>query len=94
MSDLSMDIKKLAHLSQLTLTDAEMESYRQELGDIVSHFDVLNQYPLSKALDTQALGELGPLREDCPKQIEMPFTAENAPDFEESENSFVVPPVL
>ena len=94
MNDISLDIEKLAHLSQLHLDSDEIESYRAELGDIVSHFETLKQYPLSKATDTQSLGQLGSLREDTPISKPMPYTSQNAPDFDESANSFVVPPVL
>ena len=95
MSSDDLDLKRLAHLSQLHLSDEELASYRSQLASIVDHFDTLAQKNISAAPDTaQALGELGPLRKDKGIRCEIPYIKENAPDFDEQANSFVVPPVL
>lgn len=44
MSKLSRDqVLKLAKLSQLTLTEEEIERYQQELGSILDYFERLNE---------------------------------------------------
>lgn len=95
MSSDALDLKRLAHLSQLELDEEELSSYASQLASVVDHFDSLAKHKIPAAPNTaQALGELGPLRKDEGLRSQIPYIKENAPDFDEDANSFVVPPVL
>ncbi|MBL8159209.1 Asp-tRNA(Asn)/Glu-tRNA(Gln) amidotransferase subunit GatC [Candidatus Saccharibacteria bacterium] len=50
MADITIeDVKKVARLSGLTLTDTECETYREQFAEILGYFDRL------KAVDTTGL---------------------------------------
>lgn len=46
------DVEHIAHLARLALTPAEIEAYRQQLSDILDHFEALKQIDTSAVAPT------------------------------------------
>jgi aspartyl-tRNA(Asn)/glutamyl-tRNA(Gln) amidotransferase subunit C len=59
------DILKLARLSRLKLSDAEIEKFQHEIGDIISYVDMLKDVDVGSLKPTyQVTGLVNVTRED------------------------------
>jgi aspartyl-tRNA(Asn)/glutamyl-tRNA(Gln) amidotransferase subunit C len=64
------DVLKVAALANLELTDAEVETYRGQLDDILTYIDKLNEIdtsciePMTQVVTASADGSTSTLRED------------------------------
>ncbi|HOG69196.1 MAG TPA: Asp-tRNA(Asn)/Glu-tRNA(Gln) amidotransferase subunit GatC [Fibrobacteraceae bacterium] len=88
------DILKLAKLSRLDLSEADMESVSTHLGQMLNHMEALCELDLSGVEPmTGVENETTPLREDVPQPS---FSTEqifrNAPKVES--DHFVIPKVI
>ena len=52
MPDAQIDIRKVATLARLSLTDAEAQKYQEQLGGILRYIDKLSSYDLEGAEPT------------------------------------------
>ncbi|HYF33861.1 MAG TPA: Asp-tRNA(Asn)/Glu-tRNA(Gln) amidotransferase subunit GatC [Prosthecobacter sp.] len=63
-----IDIKKVATLARLALTDAELATYQEQLGGILNYIDKLSGYDLEAAEPTaHAMPVFDVLRPDEPR---------------------------
>ncbi|MDZ4288177.1 MAG: Asp-tRNA(Asn)/Glu-tRNA(Gln) amidotransferase subunit GatC [Prosthecobacter sp.] len=63
-----IDIRKVATLARLSLTDAEAAQYQQQLGGILNYIDKLSSYDLEAAEPTaHAMPVFDVLRPDVPR---------------------------
>ncbi|OJX40596.1 MAG: hypothetical protein BGO78_06325 [Chloroflexi bacterium 44-23] len=90
----TQEVQHIAELARLSLTQADLELYRQQLSDILEYATSLNELdttgisPTSSVLVMQA-----PLRSDRPQAgFTTQQTLQNAPH--SVENQFKVPPVM
>ena len=61
----SDDVRKLAHLSRLSLTDEEVEKMRAEIESIISYIDVIQKVKLSETPEsTVYFDSINIMRED------------------------------
>jgi len=65
MSFSTADIKHIAHLARLTLTEQEIKQYRREISGIVSYVDKLASINVTKELATTNLINNNLLRTDA-----------------------------
>ena len=79
------DVLKVAALANLELTDAEVETYRGQLDDILTYIDKLNEVdtsgvePMAQVLATSA--DDSELRDDVPVRADViTEVLEGAPD--------------
>lgn len=88
------EIKQIAHLARLDLTDREIESYGGQLSAILDYADRLKQVDTSGISPTSSvLPPHSMLREDVARPgLELDAALQNAPRQEQSQ--FRVPPVL
>lgn len=88
------EIKQIAHLARLDLTDREIESYGGQLSAILDYADRLKQVDTSGISPTSSV--LPPhtmLREDVARPgLELAAALQNAP--RQEMDQFRVPPVL
>jgi aspartyl-tRNA(Asn)/glutamyl-tRNA(Gln) amidotransferase subunit C len=94
MSLTEEEVKHIAHLARLELSDAELESYREQLSAILEYADRLKKVDTSGIPPTSSV--LPPhtfLREDIPHPgLSTAEALQNASC--EEQNQFRVPPVL
>ena len=76
------DVEHIAHLARLALTPEEVEQYRQQLSDILEHFDTLRQVDTSTVPPTATVLPLRTVMQD--DQVRPGLSTEdalaNAPD--------------
>ncbi len=88
------EVKYIAHLARLDLTELELQSYREQLSAILEYADRLKQVDTSGIAPTSSV--LPPhtfLREDAPQPgLSTAAALQNAP--RQELNQFRVPPVL
>ena len=82
MSLSTADVEHIAELAKLALTPDEVEHYRQQLSDILEHFETLKQVDTSTVLPTASVL---PLRTVMREDVVRPSLATedalaNAPD--------------
>lgn len=95
MADISKEeVKRVAELARLEVTDDECEHYREHLSEIISYFDKLNELdtegvePTTHVLDLKNV-----FSSDEPKHtITREEAFENAPDHEDG--YFRVPSIM
>ncbi|ASN06992.1 Asp-tRNA(Asn)/Glu-tRNA(Gln) amidotransferase subunit GatC [Virgibacillus necropolis] len=95
MSDITNDdVKHVAHLARLAITDEEAEKFTKQLSKIIHYADLLNELdtddiePTTHVLETKNV-----LRKDEPKQwITQDEALKNAPD--KKDGHFRVPSVM
>lgn len=63
----TVDIKKLEHLSCLSLSESERESLAQDLGEMLAFVEALTE-GARETSDVATLSERGTLREDIPRE--------------------------
>ena len=88
------DVEHIAHLARLQLTPAEVQQYRQELSDILDHFETLIQVDTSAVSPTASVLSLRTVMRDDTVGTSLPTedALANAPDAEEG--YFRVPAVF
>lgn len=88
------DVEHIAHLARLQLTPAEVQQYRQELSDILDHFEALIQVDTSTVSPTASVLSLRTVMRDDTVGTSLPTedALANAPDAEEG--YFRVPAVF
>ncbi len=64
MSLSNKDIKHIAKLARLTLTDSEIKKYRREISGIISYLEHVAEINLGKAEATPSLSSESVLRRD------------------------------
>ena len=86
MSSITIDdVKRLAQLSALTITDEEAESLRRQLGDILGYVEQLDQVDTTGLEPTYQVGGLeNVMREDQVHEygVDRDGLLKNAPDTE------------
>lgn len=94
MSITSDDVKHVAHLAKLNLTESEIDAYTRQLGNILTYMEKLNQLdtadvkPLSHVMEvTNAFRE-----DDTQSSLDREKALENAP--ETDGEFFLVPKVI
>lgn len=89
------DMDKLSKLAHIHLSDEEKQRFSNELDHVLKHFETLSKLPLHDKLPQNTLlGERQDLRNDHAKKNDGLNMPQNAPDWDEQESSFVVPPIL
>ena len=88
------DVKHVAHLAKLELTESEIDEYTRQLGDILTYMEKLNQLdttdvkPLSHVMEVT-----NAFREDEPQpSLDREDALSNAP--ESDDEFFLVPKVI
>ncbi|WP_186578441.1 Asp-tRNA(Asn)/Glu-tRNA(Gln) amidotransferase subunit GatC [Aquibacillus kalidii] len=95
MSEISKEqVKHVAHLARLALTDEEVEKMTQQLGDIINYAELLNELDTDNVEPTTHVLDLkNVMRKDEPKKwIEKEDALKNAPD--QKNGHFRVPSIL
>ncbi|WP_173917416.1 Asp-tRNA(Asn)/Glu-tRNA(Gln) amidotransferase subunit GatC [Halobacillus sp. Marseille-Q1614] len=95
MSRISKDeVKHVAHLARLSITEEEADMFTKQLDDIITYAEQLNELdtegvkPTTHVLDIQNV-----MRKDEPKKwIEKEDALKNAPD--QQDGQFKVPSIL
>lgn len=95
MADISKEqVKRVADLARLALTDEEVELFAKQLGDIIDYAELLNELdtegvePTTHVLDLKNV-----MRKDEPKKwITQEEALKNAPDVQDGQ--FRVPAIL
>lgn len=88
------EVAHIARLARLALTDAELETYREQLSAILDHVAQLGELDTTGIPPTASvLPDQAPLRPDDPRPGLDPAALEaNAPDWEAGQ--FRVPPIF
>ena len=88
------DVEQIAHLARLEITDAQVETYQQQLSDILKYAEMLNELDLDGIEPTtHAVPMVNVLRADVVETaLAMDDVLQNAP--REAENQFVIQAVL
>jgi aspartyl-tRNA(Asn)/glutamyl-tRNA(Gln) amidotransferase subunit C len=88
------DVEHIAHLARLQLTPDEVQQYRQELSDILDHFEALRQVDTSTVSPTASVVSLRTVMRDDMVGSSLPTedALANAPDAEDG--YFRVPAVF
>ena len=88
------EVKHIANLARLQLSDEELQKYQHQLSDILDYAVMLQKIDTSNIPPTSSmLIDRLELREDTPSTcLKAEELMANAPQFEESQ--FRVPPVL
>ena len=88
------EVKHIANLARLELSDEELERYRQQLSSILDHVAQLSELDTSDIEPlTSVLAEQSMLRADKPGEaLPLDKLLSNAPDTDK--NQFKVPPIL
>ncbi|GAA5417452.1 aspartyl/glutamyl-tRNA(Asn/Gln) amidotransferase subunit C [Paraliobacillus ryukyuensis] len=95
MSDISKEqVKHVAHLARLAITDEEVEKMTKQLGDIINYAELLNELDTDNVEPTTHVLDLkNVMRKDEPKKwIEKEDALKNAPD--QQDGQFRVPSIL
>lgn len=88
------DVERMAELAALSLTEEEVESLREELGSLLSHFEKLRSLDLDEVPPTEQMAAgPAPLHADEVRPSLSPEKAlENAPEREGT--SLLVPRII
>ena len=87
-------VAKVATLSRLKLTDAELDTFTHQMQDILKYVDMLEEVdteniePMAHAVEQQNVFREDKLRESLPRENAL----QNAPNTDGS--YFLVPPIL
>ncbi len=89
-------IRKVALLARLSLTDVEVEKYREQLASVFAYMEVLNEVDLEGVAPTaQVTGLTNVLRADRVHESDAAMRAAIIAQFpERAGDALVVPPVL
>ena len=89
-----IDVRYVAHLARLELTDAEMEKFSKQLGDILGHIEQLKKLNVEGIEPTFVGVEISlSLREDKVKRsLPVSEAIKNAP--KKANNLFIVPKIV
>ncbi len=88
------DVRKVAHLARLRLSDAELQTYTRQLGDVLQYVELLNVVdtadvaPLAHPHETQNVLRPDESRESLPREAALA----NAP--RSDGRYFLVPAIL
>lgn len=87
-------VRHIAHLARLALTDDEVTRYRQDLGEVLTYVEQLNEVNTDGIAPTaHAMPVVNAFREDVPTDsLGVDATLQNAPD--RADGYFKVPKVL
>ncbi|SEO05060.1 aspartyl/glutamyl-tRNA(Asn/Gln) amidotransferase subunit C [Amphibacillus marinus] len=87
-------VKHVAHLARLALTDEEVESMTKHLGDIIHYAELLNELETTDVAPTAHVLDLkNVMRKDEPRKwIERDDALKNGPDVKDGQ--FRVPSIL
>ncbi len=88
------EVQHIAELARLTLSQEELELYRQQLSDILEYAAILNELDTTNVSPTSSvLGMQAPLRSDDPMSgFSTQQALQNAPRIKNGQ--FKVPPVM
>lgn len=88
------EVQKIAHLARLTLDQAEIARYQEQLSAILDYIQMLGELDTSEIPATSSVLPMdAPLRVDLPQRgITTAEALKNAP--RQEQNQFKVPPVL
>ncbi|MBM7572806.1 Asp-tRNA(Asn)/Glu-tRNA(Gln) amidotransferase subunit GatC [Aquibacillus albus] len=95
MAEISKEqVKHVAHLARLAITDEEVETMTKQLGDIIKYAELLNELDTENVEPTTHVLDLkNVMRKDEPKKwIEKEDALKNAPD--QQDGQFRVPSIL
>ena len=94
MSLTIVDVEHIAHLARLALTPDEIEQYRQQLSDILDHFETLRQLDTSTVAPTATVLPLRTImrRDEIHPSLPTDDALANAPD--QHDGFFRVPAVF
>ncbi|MGN8646737.1 Asp-tRNA(Asn)/Glu-tRNA(Gln) amidotransferase subunit GatC [Gracilibacillus sp. HCP3S3_G5_1] len=95
MAEISKEqVKHVANLARLALTDKEVETFTQQLGDIINYAELLNELDTDNVKPTTHVLDLkNVMRKDEPKDwITKEDALKNAPD--QKDGQFRVPSIL
>lgn len=95
MADISKDqVKHVANLARLAVTDEEVEMFTKQLGDIINYAELLNELDTENVEPTTHVLDLkNVMRKDEPKEwIKKEDALKNAPD--QKDGQFRVPSIL
>ncbi len=95
MTDISKDqVKHVANLARLAVTDEEVEMFTKQLGDIINYAELLNELDTENVEPTTHVLDLkNVMRKDEPKEwIKKEDALKNAPD--QKDGQFRVPSIL
>ncbi|GAE92298.1 aspartyl-tRNA(Asn) amidotransferase subunit C [Gracilibacillus boraciitolerans JCM 21714] len=95
MADISKEqVKHVANLARLALTDEEVDTFTKHLGDIINYAELLNELDTDNVEPTTHVLDLkNVLRKDEPKEwIKKEDALKNAPD--QKDGQFRVPSIL
>ncbi|ENH95726.1 asparaginyl/glutamyl-tRNA amidotransferase subunit C [Gracilibacillus halophilus YIM-C55.5] len=95
MADISKEeVKHVANLARLALSDEEVETMTKQLGDIINYAELLNELDTDNVEPTTHVLDLkNVMRNDEPKEwIRKEDALKNAPDQEDGQ--FRVPSIL
>lgn len=95
MSEISKEqVKHVAHLARLAITDEEVEKMTKQLGDIINYATLLNELDTEDVKPTTHVLDLkNVMRKDEPRKwIEKEDALKNAPDVKDGQ--FRVPSIL
>ncbi|WP_085993294.1 Asp-tRNA(Asn)/Glu-tRNA(Gln) amidotransferase subunit GatC [Oceanobacillus senegalensis] len=95
MADISKDqVKHVAHLARLAVTDEEVEQLTEDLGAIIRYAEQLNELDTDNVKPTTHVLDIkNVMRKDEPKEwITQEEALKNAPD--EKDGQFRVPSIL
>ena len=75
-------VKHIAHLARIKLTDKEIKKFQKQLGDIITYFDMLNEVDTEDVESTsQVTGLVNRIRKDEPRDfLTQKHALQNAPD--------------
>ncbi|QGH33281.1 Asp-tRNA(Asn)/Glu-tRNA(Gln) amidotransferase subunit GatC [Gracilibacillus salitolerans] len=95
MAEISKEqVKHVANLARLALKDEEVETFTQQLGDIINYAELLNELDTDNVKPTTHVLDLkNVMRKDEPKEwIKKEDALKNAPD--QKDGQFRVPSIL
>ncbi|MGP4040901.1 Asp-tRNA(Asn)/Glu-tRNA(Gln) amidotransferase subunit GatC [Gracilibacillus sp. D59] len=95
MAEISKEqVKHVANLARLALKDEEVETFTQQLGDIINYAELLNELDTDDVKPTTHVLDLkNVMRKDEPKEwIRKEDALKNAPD--QKDGQFRVPSIL
>ncbi|MCZ0702893.1 aspartyl-tRNA(Asn)/glutamyl-tRNA(Gln) amidotransferase subunit C [Natronobacillus azotifigens] len=95
MAEISKDqVRHVAHLARLAITEEEVETMTQQLGDIIHYAELLNDLDTNNVEPTTHVLDLkNVMRKDEPRKwIEKEDALKNAPDHKNGQ--FRVPSIL
>ena len=94
MSQSHIDVRRIANLARLELSDAEVAEFRPQLEAILAHVEALSKVDVSGIDPTAHANEIfGRMREDIPHEsLSQAAMLQNAPD--QAQGQIRVPKVV